>query len=101
MIEHFRQFTRHKIGGRAKAMVVTSSRQHAVRYKQAFDKYLAEKGYRDIKTLVPFSGTLTDKGVEYTEVGMNLGIREKELPERFGSNEYQVLIVAEKNSDRV
>ena len=45
MVEHFRTFTRHKIGGRAKAMVVTSSRLHAVRYKQAFDKYLKEKGY--------------------------------------------------------
>ena len=38
MIEHFRHFTRHKIGGKAKAMVVTSSRLHAVRYKEAFDK---------------------------------------------------------------
>jgi len=44
MVEHFRTFTRHKIGGRAKAMVVTGSRLHAVRYKQAFDRYIAEKG---------------------------------------------------------
>ena len=44
MVEHFRHFTMHKIGGKAKAMVVTSSRLHAVRYKQAFDKYIAEKG---------------------------------------------------------
>ena len=44
MIEHFRRFTRPKIGGRAKAMVVTSSRLHAVRYKLAFDGYLAQKG---------------------------------------------------------
>ncbi len=99
MVEHFRHFTMHKIGGKAKAMVVTSSRLHAVRYKQAFDKYIAEKGYTGIKTLVAFSGTVTDPdatNVEYTEVGMNGGIREKELPERFGSDEYQVLLVAEK-----
>ncbi len=99
MVEHFRHFTMHKIGGKAKAMVVTSSRLHAVRYKQAFDKYIAEKGYKGIKTLVAFSGTVIDPdapGVEYTEVGMNQGIREKELPERFATEEYQVLLVAEK-----
>ena len=99
MVEHFRHFTIHKIGGRAKAMVVTSSRLHAVRYKQEFDKYIAEKGYTGIKTLVAFSGTVIDPdapNVEYTEVGMNKGIREKELPERFTTEEYQVLLVAEK-----
>ncbi|MDO8672896.1 MAG: type I restriction endonuclease [Dehalococcoidia bacterium] len=99
MVEHFRHFTLHKIGGRAKAMVVTASRLHAVRYKQAFDNYIADKGYTGIKTLVAFSGMVIDPdvhGVEYTEVGMNKGIREKELPERFGTEEYQVLIVAEK-----
>ena len=99
MVEHFRHFTMHKIGGKAKAMVVTSSRLHAVRYKQAFDKYISEKGYIGIKTLVAFSGTVIDPDaptVEYTEVGMNKGIKEKELPEKFSSDEYQVLLVAEK-----
>lgn len=104
MIEHFRKFTMHKIGGKAKAMVVTSSRLHAVKYKLAFDKYIAEKGYTGIKTLVAFSGTVEDPdlpGTEYTESGMNIdgkgkSIGEKELPKRFASEEYQVLIVAEK-----
>ncbi|MCK4651976.1 MAG: type I restriction endonuclease subunit R, partial [Methanosarcinales archaeon] len=99
MVEHFRTFVRHRIGGRAKAMVVTSSRLHAVRYKKEFDRYIAEKGYTGIKTLVAFSGTVIDPDIpdkEYTEVGMNEGIREKELPERFASDEYQVLLVAEK-----
>lgn len=99
MVEHFRHFTMHKMGGKAKAMVVTSSRLHAVRYKQSFDKYITEKSYKGIKTLVAFSGTVVDPDVpmvEYTEVGMNDGIREKELPERFASEEYQVLLVAEK-----
>jgi type I restriction enzyme R subunit len=99
MVEHFQHFTRHKIGGRAKAMVVTSSRLHAVRYKQAFDKYIAEKGYTGIKTLVAFSGTVSDPdipSIEYTEVNMNKGIKEKELPEKFNTDEYHVLLVAEK-----
>ena len=98
MVEHFNRVTRHKIGGRAKAMVVTSSRLEAVRYKQSFDRYIKLKGY-PIKTLVAFSGTVQDDkiaDVSYTEVGMNKGIKEKELPERFGTKEFQVLLVAEK-----
>jgi len=99
MIEHFRTHVKHKIGGRAKAMVVTDSRIHAVRYKLAFDKYIAEKGYTDVKTLVAFSGTVYDPdipGKSYTEISMNDGIKESELPEKFDSHEYQVLLVAEK-----
>ena len=98
MVEHFQAVTRHKIGGRAKAMVVTGSRLEAVRYKQSFDRYIQEKGYA-IKSLVAFSGTVLDDklaGVSYTEPGMNDGISEKELPEKFATQEYQVLLVAEK-----
>ena len=95
MVEHFRNVTRHKIGGRAKAMVVTSSRLHAVRYKHAFDEYIKKKGYNDIKTLVAFSGTVRDDGVDYKESDMN-GFKESELPERFATDEYQILLVAEK-----
>ena len=100
MVEHFRHFTRAQDRRQGQGDGGDRlSRLHAVRYKQAFDKYIAEKGYTDIKTLVAFSGTVIDPdapGVEYTEVGMNNGIREKELPERFGTDEYQVLLVAEK-----
>jgi type I restriction enzyme, R subunit len=98
MVEHFHAVTRHKIGGRAKAMVVTGSRLEAVRYKQSFDKYIKAKGY-PIKSLVAFSGAVQDdklSDVSYTEEAMNGGLREKELPERFASHEYQVLLVAEK-----
>jgi len=98
MVEHFQAVTRHKIGGRAKAMVVTGSRLEAVRYKQSFDRYIGEKGYA-IKSLVAFSGKVQDDQLPdetYTEEKMNLGIREKELPEKFASQEYQVLLVAEK-----
>jgi type I restriction enzyme R subunit len=98
MVEHFQNFTRHKIGGRAKAMVVTGSRLEAVRYKQSFDSYIQLKGY-PIKSLVAFSGIVQDDKLEevtYTEVGMNNGIKEKELPEKLSTQEYQVLLVAEK-----
>lgn len=99
IIEHFRQYTRSKIGGRAKAMVVTGSRLHAVRYKQEIDKYILEKEYTNLKSLVAFSGTVVDDinpSISYRESSMNGGIREIELPEKFESYEYQVLIVAEK-----
>ena len=98
MVEHFHAVTRHKIGGRAKAMVVTGSRLEAVRYKQSFDQYIKAKGYA-IKSLVAFSGQVQDDklpGVSYTEEGMNDGLRAKELPERFATAEFQVLLVAEK-----
>ena len=98
MVEHFQAVTRHRIGGRAKAMVVTGSRLEAVRYKQSFDRYIQEKGYA-IKSLVAFSGTVEDDriaGVTYTEPDMNHGISEKELPEKFSTQEYRVLLVAEK-----
>lgn len=99
IVEHFRTHTRHKIGGRAKAMVVTRSREHAVRYKLGFDKYIKSKGYTDVKSLVAFSGEITLKEFadkKFTEVGMNNGIKESELPEKFNTEEYQVLLVAEK-----
>src|SRR3954447_11352691 len=87
MVEHFNAVTRHKIGGKAKAMVVTGSRLEAVRYKQSFGRYIAQKGY-PIKTLAAFSGTVLDDKIKdktYTEEGMNGGIREKDLPERFAT----------------
>jgi len=94
IIEHFRAHTMAKIGGAAKAMVVTSSRLHAVRYKLAIDRYLREKGYADIATLIAFSGTVVADDGEFTEPGMNK-FPESQTAERFAT-EYQVLIVAEK-----
>lgn len=99
MVEHFRTHVKHKIGGRAKAMVVTDSRLHAVRYKQMFDKYIKANGYKDVRSLVAFSGIVEDPdapGKNWTEVGLNGGIKERELPEKFDTAEYQVLLVAEK-----
>ena len=104
IIEHFRDHVRPLMDGRAKAMVVTSSRLHAVRYMQAFERYIAEHGYTDIRPLVAFSGTVLDpdSGEEFTEPGMNTdvvtgkSISESALPGRFASPDYQILLVAEK-----
>jgi type I restriction enzyme, R subunit len=104
MIEHFRHSVKNRIAGKAKAMVVTSSRLHAVRFKLAFDRYIAENGYTDVRPLVAFSGTVRDPdtGLDYTEPGMNRDIitgkpiSEGHLPERFESMDYQVLLVANK-----
>jgi type I restriction enzyme R subunit len=104
IVEHFRENVRRRIGGRAKAMVVTSSRLHAVRYMLAFQQYLKENNYSDIRPLVAFSGKVKDPetGLEYTEPGMNTdiltgkSISEAALPDRFDSSDYQVLLVANK-----
>ena len=99
IIEHFRLHVMHELGGRAKAMVVTDSRLAAVRYKLAFDRYIKDRGYTGIRSLVAFSGTVSDPndpGSAYTEVLMNDGLAESELPEAFEDRDYRVLLVAEK-----
>lgn len=101
MLEHFMNVTRHKMGGRAKAMVVTPSRLHAVRYVQEFRRQIQEKGYKDLEVLVAFSGEVDDDGTSYTEEGMNKTktgetIKEKSLPEAFHTDDYGILVVAEK-----
>jgi type I restriction enzyme R subunit len=108
IVEHFRRSVKQRIGGRAKAMVVTSSRLHAVRYMKAFERYITDNGYQDIRPLVAFSGTVKDpdEGGEYTEPGMNVDvvsgkpIGEAQLPERFKSPDYQILLVANKYQNR-
>ena len=94
IVEHFEEKIADEIYGKAKAMIVTKSRLHAVRYKLAFDKYLAEKGYKH-KALVAFSGTVKDGALEYTETGMNK-VSESKTAEEFKKDEYKFLIVAEK-----
>ena len=96
IVEHFRQHVSKEMGGAAKAMVVTSSRLHAVRYKQNIDGYIEQKGYDDIRTLVAFSGKIDDgSGFPLTESNMN-GFPESRTAEEFGGPDYGVLIVAEK-----
>lgn len=99
IVEHFRLHVMHELGGRAKAMVVTGSRLAAVKYKLAFDRYIRDNGYEGIRSLVAFSGTVEDPedpGSAYTEVAMNDGLAESELPEAFEGDDYRVLLVAEK-----
>ena len=99
IVEHFRLYVMYELGGRAKAMVVTGSRLAAVKYKLAFDRYIDYRGYTDIRSLVAFSGTVEDPddpGSSYTEVAMNGGLAESELPEAFERDDYRVLLVAEK-----
>ena len=103
IIEHFRSQVKHKLDGRAKAMVVTGSRQEVVTYMLSFREYIKEKQYTDIRPLVAFSGTVKlDNGNEYTEPSMNIDvitgkpISEIQLPDRFKTMDYQLLLVADK-----
>lgn len=95
IIEHFRNCIMRELGGKAKAMVITSSRESAVRYRNEFEKYVKLHNYGDIKALVAFSGKVTVDGKEYSEVGMN-NISENALREEFDKDDYQVLLVANK-----
>ncbi|OBI14927.1 restriction endonuclease subunit R [Mycobacterium sp. E2327] len=101
IVEHFRENVVWRLDGHAKAMVVTSSRKAAVRYKLAFDKYVAEKGYADVKALVAFSGEVTDEesGVEKvseTSALMNPKLKGRDLRDAFATDDYNVLLVANK-----
>jgi len=99
--EHFRTHVAHLLDSQAKAMVVTSSRAAAVRYKLAFDKYIQEnKIENQMQAMVAFSGKITDdiEGIEkeYTEVNMNPNLRGREMRKAFDTNDYQVMLVANK-----
>lgn len=94
IVKHFAEHIRQEVDGKAKAMIVSKSRLHAVRYKLAIDKFFTENGY-PFKALVAFSGSVEDGGMEYTEANMN-GIPETQTKEQFKKDDYKFLIVAEK-----
>jgi len=94
MLDHFCKNAKGKMNGRAKAMVVTRSRLHAVRYKLEFDRQLKERD-GDVKALVAFTGTVKDEGHEFTESNMN-GFPESQTVKRFDTDEYRIMIVAHK-----
>lgn len=94
MVEHFAGQVKDRIGGRAKTMIVTRSRLHAVRYKLALDKYLKSHNY-PFRALVAFSSEVHDGGMTYTESNMN-GFPEKQTAEMFKREEYRFLVVAAK-----
>lgn len=100
IVETFLETTRHKIGGRAKMMVITSSRLAAVRYYHAVKRYISEKHYDDVQVLIAFSGAVQDGDEEYTEPKLNIRadgshIADSQTKAEFHSN-FNVLIVAEK-----
>ena len=100
MVEKIREVTLNKMGGKAKAMVVSPSRAHAVRFFFAMKEYCAKNGYNNVKPMVAFSGSVEYNGVEYTEPQLNsteeLKISESALPMYFASDLFNVLIVADK-----
>lgn len=110
IVEHFKDNVMGLLGGQAKAMIVTSSRKEAVRYKLSFDKYLlskqSEQGYQNIAAMIAFSGEVefTEKdpnsvallGEKFTEANMNPGLKGRDMRKAFDSDDYQVMIVANK-----
>jgi len=94
MIDHFQTHTKKKIRNRAKAMIVTSSRQNAIRYYFAFNTYLKQINSPS-KALVAFSGEIDVDGIKYTEAGLN-NIAENKLRDSFKDDQYRFLIVANK-----
>lgn len=97
IIEHFKNNVMAELGGSAKAMVITASRASAVKYRQAFEEYINKKGYSGIHALVAFSGKvkLPEDDIEYTEPAMN-NMSEAQVPDAFDTDNYNVLIVANK-----
>ncbi|HAU1788575.1 TPA: type I restriction endonuclease subunit R [Legionella pneumophila] len=94
IVEHFRRHVMQEVNGEAKAMVVTQSREHALKYYFGIKKYIEERQYVGVKALVAFSGELEIDGEIYTEAELN-GFAETQLPEKF-DKDFQLLIVAEK-----
>ena len=100
IIEHFITNISHLLDRQAKAMVVTSSRAAAVRYKLAFDEYIKENNYSNMQVMVAFSGKVEDdiEGLqkEYTESNLNPNLKGRDMRKAFDTNEYQVMLVANK-----
>ncbi|MCR9186630.1 MAG: DEAD/DEAH box helicase family protein [Halieaceae bacterium] len=101
IVEHFREHVRHLLDGQAKAMVVTGSRQEAVRYALAMRQYVEAKGYRDVHPLVAFSGTVpadevTPEEVSETSSLLNPGLKGRDLADAFDTADYNVMIAANK-----
>ncbi len=99
IIEHFNSNVKHLLAGEAKAMVVTSSRLEAVRYKRAFDKYVTVKGYQGINAMVAFSGEVNDPDypdMDFTERNMNPALNGRDMRKAFDTNDFQVMLVANK-----
>ena len=100
VVEHFRENIAPLLNGRGKAMVVVSSRVEAVRWRLAIESYIKDQGYK-IGTLVAFSGEVNDtqSGPDpFTETGktMNPNLKGQGIREAFNTDDYQILLVANK-----
>lgn len=95
MLEHFAAHTQNEIQGKARAMLVTRSRLHAVRYKRKFDEIMREMKL-PYSALVAFSGTVTDAetGLDYTKENMNNLGGKIDIPDALKMPQYRILIVA-------
>ncbi len=106
IVEHFRGTVMGLLNGQAKAMIVTGSRKEAVRYKLEFDKYIQKKAYNQLSAMVAFSGEVNFSasdphsegllGEKFTENNMNPGLKGRDMRKAFDSNDYHVMIVAQK-----
>lgn len=100
ILEHFKSHIAHLLDNQAKAMVVTSSRQSAVRYKIAFENYIKENKIDNMQVMVAFSGKVDDDiegdKKEYTESNLNPNLKGRDMRKAFDTNEYQVMLVANK-----
>jgi type I restriction enzyme, R subunit len=101
IVDHYRDNVRHLLDGQAKAMVVTASRQEAVRYQLAMQAYIKAQGYTDVHPMVAFSGSVPPDDVipeEVTETSrlLNAGLKGRNLAEAFDTGDYNVMIAANK-----
>jgi len=95
VVEHFRAHVAHKVAGQAKAMVVCSSRQHAARFWEALRAHVTDHGY-DLGVLVAFSDDVALNGGDPVSEARCNGFPESQTAERFDTDEYQLMVVAEK-----
>ncbi|MBU3600388.1 type I restriction endonuclease subunit R [Polynucleobacter sp. 30F-ANTBAC] len=97
IVEHFNKHVKNELNDQAKAMVVCQSREHAFRHYEAIKGYIIDHKdeCKGLDAIIAFSGDLFVDGQTYTEPGLN-GFSEKDLPEQFDTNLYQILVVANK-----
>ncbi len=106
IVEHFRRKVMGLLNGQAKAMIVTGSRKEAVRFKLEFDKYVQKKAYSQLSAMVAFSGEVSFSvgdphseglvGEKFTEAGMNPDLKGRDMRKAFDTNDYHVMIAANK-----